>query len=63
MLKTLTVWITKNWKILKKWEYQTTIPVSWETCMSQLDLDMEQLASLKLGKENVKANIYGLCTI
>ena len=45
------------WKILKKWEYQTTIPVSWETCMSQLDLDMEQLTSLKLGKENVKANI------
>ena len=47
----------KLWKILKKWEYQTTIPVSWEICMSQLDLDMEQLTSLKLGKENTKANI------
>ena len=23
----------KLWKILKKWEYQTTWPVSWETCM------------------------------
>ena len=29
MLKTLTVWITKKCgKFLKKWEYQTTLPVS-----------------------------------
>ena len=37
----------KLWKILKKrWEYQTTWPASWETCMQvrkqQLELDMEQ---------------------
>ena len=43
----LTVWITINWgKVWKRWEYQTTWPASWETCMQvrkqQLKLDMEQ---------------------
>ena len=43
----LTVWITINCgKFWKKWEYQTTWPSSWETCMQvrkqQLELDMEQ---------------------
>ena len=34
MLKSLTVWITTNCgKFLKRWEYQTTLPVSWETCI------------------------------
>ena len=23
----------KLWKILKRWEYQTTLSASWETCM------------------------------
>ena len=36
----------KLWKILKKWEYQTTWPASWEICMQvrkqQLELEMEQ---------------------
>ena len=33
-LKSLTVWITKNYgKFLKRWEYQTTLPAFWETCM------------------------------
>ena len=36
----------KLWKLWKKWEYQTTWPASWETCMQvskqQLELDMEQ---------------------
>ena len=27
------VWLTTNWKILKRWEYQTTLPASWETCI------------------------------
>ena len=45
--KTLTVWITINCrKFFKRWEYQTTWPASWETCMQvrrqQLELDMEQ---------------------
>ena len=31
-LKPLTVWITTNCgKFFKRWEYQTTLPVSWET--------------------------------
>ena len=47
MSKPLTVWITTNFgKLLNCWEYQTTLPVSWEICMQvkkqQLELDMEQ---------------------
>ena len=46
MPKPLTVWITTNCgKFLKKWEYQTTLPASWEIYMQvkkqQLELDME----------------------
>ena len=45
----------KLWKILKGfrigWEYQTTWPASWETCMQirkqQLELDMEQQTGSK----------------
>ena len=56
MLKPLTVWIrTHCGKFLKRWEYQTTLPVFWETCMwvmkQQIDPDMEQLTGSKLGKE------------
>ena len=45
--KPLTVWITTNCgKFWKRWEYQTTWPVSWEICMQvkkqQLELDMKQ---------------------
>ena len=59
-LKPLTVWITTNCgKLLKRWEYQTTLPASWEICMQvkkqQLELDMEQQIGSKLGKEYVKA--------
>ena len=33
-LNPLTVWITTNCgKFLKRWEYQTTLPASWEPCM------------------------------
>ena len=50
----------KLWKILKKrWEYQTTLPASWEICMQikkqQLEPDVEQQTGSKLGKEYVKA--------
>ena len=59
MPKPLTVWITTNWgKFWKKREYQTTSPATWEICMQvrkqQLELDMEQQTSSKLGKECVK---------
>ena len=58
--KALTVWITTNdgrlWKI---WQFQTTLPASWEICMQvkkkQLEMDMEQQTGSKLGKEYVKA--------
>jgi len=58
--KPLTVWITTNCgKFFKRWEYQTTLPASWETCMQvkkqQLQLNMEQQTGSKLGKEYVKA--------
>ena len=58
--KPLTVWITTNCgKFLKRWEYKTTLPASWEMCMQvkkqQLELDMEQQTGSKLGKEYVKA--------
>ena len=42
-------------KFFKRWEYQTTWPVSWETCMQakkqQLEPNMEQQTGSKLGKE------------
>ena len=44
---------------LKRWDYQTTWPASWEICMpirkQQLELDMEQQTGSKLGKEYIKA--------
>ena len=60
MTKPLTVWIKTNYgKFLKRWEYQTTSPASWEICMQvrkqQLELDMEQQTGTKLGKEYIKA--------
>ena len=60
MLKPLTVCITTNCgKFLKRWEYQTTLPVSWEICMQfkkqQLEPDMEQWTGSKLEKECDKA--------
>ena len=58
--KPLTVWITTNCgKFLKRWEYQTTLPASWEIFMQvkkqQLELDMKQQSCSKSGKEYVKA--------
>ena len=54
-----TMWSTKNWgKFLKRWEYPTSWPASWEICMQvrkqQLELDMEQETGSKSGKEYVK---------
>ena len=60
MPKCLTVWITTNCeKFWKRWEYQTTLPASWEICVQvkkqQLELDMEQQTGSESGKEYVKA--------
>ena len=54
------MWITTNYeKFLKRPEYQTILPLSWETCMQvkkqQSELDMEQQTGSKLGKEYIKA--------
>ena len=61
--KPLTVWITtqKTGKLFKRREYQTTLSASMQIsiCMQvkkqQLESDMEQQTSSKLGKEYFKA--------
>ena len=57
----LTVWIIINCgKLLKRWEYQTILPVSWETCMQvkkqQLEPCMEQLTGSRSKKEYNRAD-------
>ena len=56
----LTVWIKINCgKFWKRWEYQTTWPASWETCMQvrkqQLELDVEQQTGSKQEKKYIEA--------
>ena len=50
--------MTNYGKFLKRWEYQTTLPASWEICMEvkkeQLEPDMEQLTDSKLWSDYVK---------
>ena len=63
--KALTVWTTTNCgKFFKRWEYQNTLPVSWEICMQikkqQLELEMEQQTGSRLGKEYIKLYIVTL---
>ena len=57
------VWTATNCgKFLKRWEYQTTLPSSWQICMQvkkqQLEVDQEQGTGSKLGKEYIKAVYY-----
>ena len=59
-LKPLAVWITTHRGIfLKRWEHQTTLPASWETCTQdkrqQLETDVEQRTGSELGKKSIKA--------
>ena len=46
-------------KFWKRWDYQTTLPASWEICMQvrkqQLELVMEQQTGSKLEKEYIRA--------
>ena len=64
--KAFTVWLTKNCgKFLKRGEYETTLPASWEICMQvrkqQLELYMEQQTGYRLGKEYLwRLNIVSL---
>ena len=32
-LKPFTVWIITNWKFIKMWKYQATLPASCKTCI------------------------------
>ena len=42
--KPLTVWITTNSEnFLKRWQYQTTLPASWEICMQVKKQQLEQI--------------------
>ena len=67
MLKPLIVWITTNCrkflKNLKRREYQTSLPVSWETCMpvkkEQLEPDLEQ--QFKIEEEVCQDYILSPC--
>ena len=52
----------KLWKFLKRWEYQTTWPASWEICMQakkqQLELNMElQSLLVEVKEESEKAGL------
>ena len=58
--KPLTVWIIANCgKLLKRWDYQTILPVSWESCIrvkkQQLEPDMEDLFGSRLREEYERA--------
>ena len=45
------VWTTTNWgKLWKRWEYQTTWPVSWEICNAGLD---NAQAGIKMAGRNI----------
>ena len=56
----LTLWITTNCgQFFRRWEYQISLPTSWQTCIQdkkqQLEQDMEQQNGSELRKEYVKA--------
>ena len=60
--------ITTNWgKFLKRWEYQTTLPVSWDSSMwvkkQLLEPDMKQWSGSKLKKKYVKAVYCHPCRV
>ena len=51
-------------KFLKRWEYQTTVPASWEICMQikkqQLELDMEKQTGSKSGRSRSRLYVVTL---
>ena len=58
--KPFTVWITTNCgKFLKRWEYQTTLPASVETCMQAEKQQIDQTWSNRL-VPNWERNISSL---
>ena len=64
--KPLTMWITINCgKFWKRWEYQTTLPASWEIWMQvkkqQLELDTGTIDWFQIGKEVHQGCILSPC--
>ena len=62
LLTTQNLWLCgsqQTGKFWKRWEYQITLPASWETCTQvkkqQLELVMEQQTGFKLGNKYLKA--------
>ena len=57
----------KLWKILKRWEYQATLPVSWEICIQvkkqQLEPYMEQPTGSKIEKGKHQSCILSSCLL
>ena len=62
-LNSLTMWITtKCGKFLKEWEYQTTLPTSWETCMQVKNRTGHRIMDwFKTGKEVCQGYILSPC--
>ena len=63
-IKALTLDPTNYGKFLKKWEYQTTLHASWETCMQvkkqPFELDMEKWR-FQIGEGVRQGCILSLC--
>ena len=61
----MTVWIINCGKLLERWEYQTILPVFWETWMQvekqQLGPWMEQPIGSRLRKEYNKGCLLSPC--
>ena len=56
--------MTNCGKLLEKWEYQTILPVSWETCMQVKKQCMKQMIGSRLRKEYASAVCYhSVCLI
>ena len=61
MPKPWTVWITTNklcGKFWKRWEYQTTWPASWETCMQVRKQHLELDNRLVPNRERSTSRLY-----
>ena len=59
------LWTTNCGKFFKRWEYQTTLPASWDISMQvkkqQLEKDMEKWTGSKLGKEYKAVYCHPAC--
>ena len=62
MPKPLTVWITTNCgKFFKRWQYQTTWPASWETCIQlrkQVRTGNGTIDNFQIGKGKYTSRLY-----